>query len=98
MSGVPGPIRILSVDDQCALRQWVVKALLRAAVIFAFFLRAAATLGKRYRKLPFEFTQTDTSGALRMQIKKKSDRWSLCRNTLNRSLGYGTAYSCELNL
>jgi hypothetical protein len=33
---------------------------------------------------------TDTSGALHMQIKKKSDRWSCAEIYLNRSLGYGT--------
>jgi hypothetical protein len=40
---------------------------------------------------------TDASGALHMQIRKKSDRWSCAEIFLNRSLGYGTAYSCELN-
>ena len=33
---------------------------------------------------------TDLSGALHMQIKKKSDRWSCAEIFLNRSLGYGT--------
>jgi hypothetical protein len=33
---------------------------------------------------------TDASGALHMQIKKKSDRWSWAEIFLNRSLGYGT--------
>jgi hypothetical protein len=33
---------------------------------------------------------TDASGALHMQIKKKSDRWSCAEIFLNRSLGYGT--------
>jgi hypothetical protein len=33
---------------------------------------------------------TDTSGALHMQIKKKSDKWSCAEIFLNRSLGYGT--------
>jgi hypothetical protein len=33
---------------------------------------------------------TDTSGALHMQIQKKSDRWSCAEIYLNRSLGYGT--------
>ena len=44
-----------------------------------------------------EYARTDTSGALHMQIRKKSDRWSCAEIFLNRSLGYGTAYSCELN-
>jgi hypothetical protein len=44
-----------------------------------------------------ENTWTDTSGALHMQIKKKSDRWSCAEVFLNRSQGYGTAYSWELN-
>jgi len=33
---------------------------------------------------------TDPSGALHMQIKKKSDRWSCAEIFLKRSLGYGT--------
>ena len=33
---------------------------------------------------------TDASGALHMQIKKKSGRWSCAEIWLNRSLGYGT--------
>jgi len=33
---------------------------------------------------------TDASGALHMQIKKKSDSWSCAEIFLNRSLGYGT--------
>ena len=33
---------------------------------------------------------TDTSGALHMQIKKKSGRWSCAEIYLNRGLGYGT--------
>jgi hypothetical protein len=33
---------------------------------------------------------TDASGALHMQIKKKSDNWSCAEIFLNRSLGYGT--------
>ena len=33
---------------------------------------------------------TDASGALHMQIKKKSGRWSCAEIFLNRSLGYGT--------
>jgi len=33
---------------------------------------------------------TDSSGALHMQIKRKSDRWSCAEIFLNRSLGYGT--------
>ena len=33
---------------------------------------------------------TDASGALHMQIKKKSDKWSCAEIFLNRSLGYGT--------
>jgi hypothetical protein len=33
---------------------------------------------------------TDASGALHMQIKKKSDRWSCAEIFLNRSFGYGT--------
>jgi hypothetical protein len=33
---------------------------------------------------------TDSSGALHMQIKKKSDRWSCAEIYLTRSLGYGT--------
>jgi len=33
---------------------------------------------------------TDDSGALHLQIKKKSDRWSCAEIFLNRSLGYGT--------
>ena len=33
---------------------------------------------------------TDASGALHMQIKKKSDTWSCAEIFLNRSLGYGT--------
>ena len=33
---------------------------------------------------------SDTSGALHMQIKKKSDRWSCAEIYLTRSLGYGT--------
>jgi hypothetical protein len=33
---------------------------------------------------------TDGSGALHMQIKKKSGRWSCAEIFLNRSLGYGT--------
>jgi hypothetical protein len=33
---------------------------------------------------------TDASGALHMQIKKKSDMWSCAEIFLNRSLGYGT--------
>ena len=33
---------------------------------------------------------TDTSGALHMQIKKKSDKWSCAEIYLNRGLGYGT--------
>jgi hypothetical protein len=44
-----------------------------------------------------EYAWTDTSGALHMQTRKKSDRWSCAEIYLNRSLGYGTAYSCELN-
>jgi hypothetical protein len=40
---------------------------------------------------------TDPSGALHMQIKKKSSRWSCAEMFLNRSLWFGTAYSCELN-
>ena len=41
---------------------------------------------------------TDASGALHVQIKKKSGRWSCAEIFLNRSLGYGTAHSCELNV
>ena len=33
---------------------------------------------------------TDASGALHMQVKKKSGRWSCAEIFLNRSLGYGT--------
>jgi hypothetical protein len=33
---------------------------------------------------------TEASGALHMQIKKKSDNWSCAEIFLNRSLGYGT--------
>ena len=33
---------------------------------------------------------TDSSGALHLQIKKKSGRWSCAEVVLNRSLGYGT--------
>jgi hypothetical protein len=33
---------------------------------------------------------TDASGALHMQIKKKSSKWSCAEIFLNRSLGYGT--------
>jgi hypothetical protein len=33
---------------------------------------------------------TDASGALHMQIKKKSGKWSCAEIFLNRSLGYGT--------
>jgi hypothetical protein len=33
---------------------------------------------------------TDASGALHMQIKKKSDSWSCAEIFLNRSLGYST--------
>jgi hypothetical protein len=33
---------------------------------------------------------TDTTGALHMQIKKKSEKWSCAEIYLNRSLGYGT--------
>jgi hypothetical protein len=33
---------------------------------------------------------TDASGALHLQIKRKSDRWSCAEIFLNRSLGYGT--------
>jgi hypothetical protein len=33
---------------------------------------------------------TDASGALHMQIKKKSDSWSCAEIFLNRTLGYGT--------
>jgi hypothetical protein len=33
---------------------------------------------------------TDASGALHMQIKRKSDRWSCAEIFLDRSLGYGT--------
>jgi hypothetical protein len=33
---------------------------------------------------------TDSSGALHMQIRKKSDGWSCAEIFLNRSLGYGT--------
>jgi hypothetical protein len=33
---------------------------------------------------------TDASGALHMQIKKKSGRWSCAEIFVNRSLGYGT--------
>jgi hypothetical protein len=33
---------------------------------------------------------TDASGALHMQIKKKSDMWSCAEIYLNRSLGYGS--------
>jgi hypothetical protein len=33
---------------------------------------------------------SDASGALYMQIKKKSDRWSCAEIFQNRSLGYGT--------
>ena len=40
---------------------------------------------------------TDPSGALHMQIKKISGSWSCAEIFLNCSLGYGTAYSCELN-
>ena len=40
---------------------------------------------------------TDASGALHMQIKKKSGRWSCAEIFLNRSLEYDTAHSCELN-
>jgi hypothetical protein len=40
---------------------------------------------------------TDPSGALHVQIKKKSGRWSCAEIFLNRSLGYVTAHSCELN-
>ena len=40
---------------------------------------------------------TDASGALHVQIKKKSGRWSCAEILLNRSLGYDTADSCELN-
>jgi hypothetical protein len=38
---------------------------------------------------------TDASGALHLQIKKKSDRWSCAEIFLNRNLGYGT-YSVTL--
>jgi hypothetical protein len=44
-----------------------------------------------------EYVWTETSGALHMQIRAKSDTWSCAEKFLNRSLGYGTAYSCELN-
>jgi hypothetical protein len=37
-----------------------------------------------------ENARTDASGALHMQIKKKSDKWSCAEIFLNRSLGYGT--------
>jgi hypothetical protein len=37
-----------------------------------------------------ENASTDSSGALHMQIKKKSDRWSCAEIFLDRSLGYGT--------
>jgi hypothetical protein len=37
-----------------------------------------------------ENARTDASGALHMQIKKKSGRWSCAEIFLNRSLGYGT--------
>jgi hypothetical protein len=37
-----------------------------------------------------ENASTDASGALHMQIKKKSDSWSCAEIFLNRSLGYGT--------
>ena len=37
-----------------------------------------------------ENARTDTSGALHMQIRKKSDGWSCAEIFLNRSLGYGT--------
>jgi hypothetical protein len=40
---------------------------------------------------------TDAGGALHVQIKKKSGRWSSAEIFLNRSLGYDTAHSCELN-
>ena len=76
MSGAPGPIRILSVDDQRALGQGVVKPLLSAAVIFAFSFAGSCHARKEMPQATIEFTQTDTSGALHMQIKKKSDRWS----------------------
>jgi hypothetical protein len=33
---------------------------------------------------------TDTSGALHLRMRKKSDRWSCAEVVLNRSLGYGT--------
>src|SRR5258708_31845707 len=33
---------------------------------------------------------TDASGALHLQIKKRSGRWSCAEVVLNRSLGYGT--------
>jgi hypothetical protein len=39
---------------------------------------------------------TDATGALHMQIKKKSDGWSCAEIFLNRSLGYGT-YSVTLH-
>ncbi len=41
---------------------------------------------------------TDTSGALHMQIKKKSDWWSCAEIFLNRSLGYGTVTRANLTL
>src|ERR1700722_13737391 len=37
-----------------------------------------------------ENASTDASGALHMQIKRKSDNWSCAEIFLNRSLGYGT--------
>jgi hypothetical protein len=37
-----------------------------------------------------ENASTDASGALHMQIKRKSDSWSCAEIFLNRSLGYGT--------
>jgi hypothetical protein len=40
---------------------------------------------------------TDASGALHVQIKKKSGRWSCAEIFLNRRFGYDTAHSCELN-
>jgi hypothetical protein len=33
---------------------------------------------------------TDATGALHLQIKRKSDRWTCAEMVLNRSLGYGT--------
>ena len=37
-----------------------------------------------------ENARTDASGALHMQIKKRSDKWSCAEIFLKRSLGYGT--------